>query len=210
MSTVHDESGESARVEARESWRSSELLTEEEKEALREASEHFWCKAERISHGSAVTPALTSLLDAIQSSAAPGGQRVTYVSPQGADRGTSLTLELRLYVAGSTSHSITTLSNLRAAIERRVGTDYLLEVIDVLREPHRALEDGVLGTPTLIKVAPGRTETFVGDLCSPSVVVRILERSIRPEASSPFDGDFGEDNSPRTKNYRIPKSRGAS
>ncbi len=43
-------------------------------------------------------------------------------------------------------------------------TDYELEIVDCIREPQRALQDGVLVTPTLLKLAPAPEETIIGTL----------------------------------------------
>ena len=42
--------------------------------------------------------------------------------------------------------------------------DYRLEVVDCIREPQRALQDGVLVTPTLLKLEPNPKETIIGTL----------------------------------------------
>jgi circadian clock protein KaiB len=81
---------------------------------------------------------------------------------------------LRLYVAGAAPHSAQALENLRAMCKGNVGDDYELQVIDVLRTPERALSDGILVTPTLVKVAPEPVRTIIGDLSSIAVVSRAL------------------------------------
>ena len=81
---------------------------------------------------------------------------------------------LRLYVAGAAPHSVQALSNIRAILSQRAGAGYSLDVVDVLREPARALKDGVLVTPTLVKLSPPPVQTVVGDLSASSVVLRAL------------------------------------
>ena len=73
-------------------------------------------------------------------------------------------LLLRLYVAGSAPNSTRAHTNLLALLERAGVTDYRLEVVDCFREPQRALQDGVLVTPTLLKLEPAPTETIIGTL----------------------------------------------
>jgi circadian clock protein KaiB len=60
-------------------------------------------------------------------------------------------LQLRLYVAGDAPNSVEARANLEAICSQNLepGT-YELEVIDVLEEPLRALDDGILVTPTLV------------------------------------------------------------
>lgn len=71
---------------------------------------------------------------------------------------------LRLYVTGMTACSTRAITNLRALCQERLGGQYDLEVIDLLKRPHRALEEQVIVTPTLIKETPGPVRRLVGDL----------------------------------------------
>jgi circadian clock protein KaiB len=73
-------------------------------------------------------------------------------------------LVLRLYVAGESPNSVQAKGNLQAAIERLAKEDVSVEYIDVLRHPERGLRDGVLVTPTLIKVAPPPEQRVIGSL----------------------------------------------
>ncbi len=79
---------------------------------------------------------------------------------------------LRLYIAGSTPSSLLALSNLKAVLE---DLPHHLETIDVLAEPTRALDDGVLVTPTLLRVAPEPLIRFVGTLDRGDAVRQALE-----------------------------------
>jgi circadian clock protein KaiB len=49
-----------------------------------------------------------------------------------------------------------------------------LEVVDIYKEPRRAVEDQIVCIPTLIKEAPGDVTRMVGDLSELSVVRRGL------------------------------------
>jgi circadian clock protein KaiB len=73
-------------------------------------------------------------------------------------------LHLRLYVAGSAPNSTRAHANLLALLDRAGARDCQLEIVDCIREPHRALQDGVLVTPTLVKLRPGPVETIIGTL----------------------------------------------
>lgn len=81
---------------------------------------------------------------------------------------------LRLFVAGNAPNSERAIANLRAICERYVSAPYRTEVIDVIREPGRAMAEGVLVTPTLIKVAPLPTRTLIGDLNESEAVLSAL------------------------------------
>ena len=63
-------------------------------------------------------------------------------------------LQLRLYVAGNTQNSALAAANLNALCRAHLPGRYDIEIVDVFREPERALADGILMTPTLIKLAP--------------------------------------------------------
>lgn len=71
---------------------------------------------------------------------------------------------LRLYVVAGAPNSIAARANL-AAILAPLGTEhYALEIVDCVTDPHRALKEGVLVTPTLVKLAPEPIQTIVGSL----------------------------------------------
>ncbi|WP_043336673.1 circadian clock KaiB family protein [Belnapia moabensis] len=84
-----------------------------------------------------------------------------------------MTAVVTLYVAGGAPRSAAALRNLTAAIAatgRPEGT-FRVELIDVLREPARALEAGLLATPSLaLTGANGRRRWFVGDFAQPEVL----------------------------------------
>src|SRR4051812_37144150 len=74
----------------------------------------------------------------------------------------SMHLQLRLYVAGDAPNSTLARNNLRQLLAGLDRAQYTLEVIDCLDEPLRALADGVLVTPTLMRVEPEPQRTIVG------------------------------------------------
>ena len=82
---------------------------------------------------------------------------------------------LRLYVAGDAPNSTLARSNLRRMLEGVHQDHYALEIIDCLDEPMRALNDGVLVTPTLVRVEPPPTRTIVGSLSALDRVANALE-----------------------------------
>lgn len=75
-------------------------------------------------------------------------------------------LVLRLYVAGSAPNSAAALSNLRALLHSGTSNDEPVpfEVVNVLREAARAFEDGVIVTPTLVRLHPLPVLRIVGTL----------------------------------------------
>jgi circadian clock protein KaiB len=72
--------------------------------------------------------------------------------------------KFRLYIAGDTQNSIMALANLSALCELRLPKHHKIEVVDVLREPKRALAEGIFMTPTLVKLAPSPVQKIVGTL----------------------------------------------
>jgi circadian clock protein KaiB len=95
-----------------------------------------------------------------------------------ARRGTRLVL--RLYVAGSAPNSTRAHANLLALLQRAGTQDYDLEVVDCIREPQRALRDGVLVTPTLLRVEPQPVETLIGTLSDARKVALTLGLADEP------------------------------
>ena len=82
---------------------------------------------------------------------------------------------LRLYVAGDAPNSARARANLRRLLNDVDPSCYRLEVIDCLSEPLRALDDGVLVTPTLVRVQPPPAQTVVGSLSALDRVADALE-----------------------------------
>jgi circadian clock protein KaiB len=90
------------------------------------------------------------------------------------NRGAEDTLVLRLYVAGDGPNSREAVGNLNAICSRWLEPRaYEVEIIDVLEEPLRALDDGVLVTPTLT-VNGAAPVSIVGTLSDHGAVVRAL------------------------------------
>ncbi|MDM5180192.1 circadian clock KaiB family protein [Massilia sp. DJPM01] len=84
------------------------------------------------------------------------------------------TFIFRLYVAGEAQNSVLARANLRALCETYLPGQHEIEVLDVFREPKRALEDGIFMTPTLLKLAPGSVRRIVGTLSQTEAVLLAL------------------------------------
>lgn len=74
------------------------------------------------------------------------------------------TIHLRLYIAGNAPHSSRAQANLAVICQHLPAGRICLEVIDVLQEPLRALQDKVIVTPVLRKLSPPPEAQIVGDL----------------------------------------------
>lgn len=72
--------------------------------------------------------------------------------------------KFRLYVAGDTPNSTRARTNLSAFCLAYLADRHEIEIVDLLRDPKRALADNILMTPTLIKLAPAPVQRIIGTL----------------------------------------------
>ena len=84
------------------------------------------------------------------------------------------TFKFRLYVAGNGLNSAQAVANLSALCRAHLPERHHIEVVDVFRQPERALQDGILMTPTLVKLAPLPVRTIIGTLRQTSSVLLAL------------------------------------
>lgn len=80
----------------------------------------------------------------------------------------------RLYIAEDTQNSAKAVANLSALGRTHLPGRHEVEIVDVLKEPMRALADSVLMTPTLIKLAPLPVRRIVGTLSQEDIVLQAL------------------------------------
>lgn len=85
-----------------------------------------------------------------------------------------LKYKFQLYVAGDTQNSAQAVANLSALCRIHFPDRYGIEVVDVFREPQRALDEGILMTPTLIKIAPAPARRIFGTLSQTRPVLLAL------------------------------------
>ena len=71
---------------------------------------------------------------------------------------------LRLYVTGTTPHSLQAIVNIRKICEEHLAGRYDLEVIDILQHPTLAESEQIIAVPTLIKKLPLPLRHFIGDM----------------------------------------------
>jgi len=81
---------------------------------------------------------------------------------------------LRLYVAGNAPNSRRAVANARTICEEHFAAGYELEIVDLLEQPRRALADGIIVTPTLLRLAPLPVSRVLGDLSNTSNVLLVL------------------------------------
>jgi circadian clock protein KaiB len=83
-------------------------------------------------------------------------------------------LVLRLYIAGNAPNSLSAIANVRAICDAHFGAGHKLEIVDMLQHPQRALADGVIVTPTLMKLSPLPVRRVIGNLRDKAQLLLIL------------------------------------
>lgn len=89
-------------------------------------------------------------------------------------------LKLRLYVAGDSPHSAAARVNLDRLAREYLPRDHSIEIIDVVKDPGRALADGVLLTPMLVRIDPLPKRVVLGNLNDTQTVLRTLNLKDKP------------------------------
>lgn len=84
-------------------------------------------------------------------------------------------LRLRLYVSGNAPNSARAVVNLRALCAAHFASAHDLEIVDILREPGRAMTDGIIVSPTLLKLSPAPVARVIGDLSDTARVLLTLD-----------------------------------
>jgi circadian clock protein KaiB len=81
------------------------------------------------------------------------------------------TVSFILYICSQTPNSIQAEANLKSMCRSNFPENHQIEIVDVLRQPQRALTDGIIVTPTLVKIAPVPKQVIMGNL---SNIPRVL------------------------------------
>lgn len=84
----------------------------------------------------------------------------------------------RLFIAGDTPRSARAVANLRAFCEAAFGEAYVVEVIDVQKNPDLADIDGVLATPMVTRLSPEPPRSVIGDLSDPARLAAALDIAV--------------------------------
>ena len=85
---------------------------------------------------------------------------------------------LRLYVTGHTEKTANTIEQVRQMLRntlKLLEDEQAIEVINILEDPQRAIEDKVFATPTLVKVSPQPSRRIIGDLSDNQKIRQALE-----------------------------------
>lgn len=81
---------------------------------------------------------------------------------------------MQLFIVGGAPRSALAVQNLEAICGHFLAGRYSLTVIDVVHHPERAVNEGLLGLPCLIKTRPGLVRRLVGDLSDQGRVLQAL------------------------------------
>lgn len=78
---------------------------------------------------------------------------------------------LKLYVAGVTPRSSEAIKNLKLICETNVPGRYVIEIIDLLKNPQLAEGDQIIAVPTLVRKLPAPIRKILGDLSNTEKVL---------------------------------------
>jgi circadian clock protein KaiB len=84
------------------------------------------------------------------------------------------THKFRLYVADDTMNSAQATANLHALCQTHLPGRHEIEIVDVFKEPQRALLEGIRMTPTLLRLSPLPIRRVVGTLMDTQRVLETL------------------------------------
>lgn len=80
-----------------------------------------------------------------------------------------------LYVTGSAPNSLRARDNLAEICQQFLPDRHEIEIVDLTRNPERALSDGIFITPTLVRRNPGTEVRIMGSLSDRPVVLASLQ-----------------------------------
>ena len=80
----------------------------------------------------------------------------------------------RLYVTGDAPNSLQAIANLTELCETHLPDRHQIEIVDVLLDPMRALNEAIYMTPTLITESPYPGHRIVGTLSHTEPILQIL------------------------------------
>jgi circadian clock protein KaiB len=84
------------------------------------------------------------------------------------------TFKFRLYIADDTMNSSQASANLQALCKTYLSGRHEIEIVDVFKEPQRAILEGIRMTPTLLRLAPLPIRRIVGTLVDTQRVLETL------------------------------------
>jgi circadian clock protein KaiB len=83
-------------------------------------------------------------------------------------------VDFRVYVGGDAPNSVLAVTNLRAICAEYLEENFRIDVVDILLSPERAWDDGVMVTPTTLRISPTPSAPIVGNLNNRQAVLQVL------------------------------------
>ena len=80
----------------------------------------------------------------------------------------------RLYIAGDAPNSLQAIANLTRICETHLPDRHAIEIVDVLLDPKRALDESIFLTPLLVTESPYPGHRIVGTLSQTEPILQIL------------------------------------
>ncbi|HEY4789471.1 MAG TPA: circadian clock KaiB family protein [Bacteroidales bacterium] len=77
---------------------------------------------------------------------------------------------LRLYIIEKSRGHLESVDKLNHLLNSKFDSCYTLEVIDILKNPEMTIKEGILASPTLIRVEPLPPKRIIGSLLNKDVV----------------------------------------
>ncbi len=80
-----------------------------------------------------------------------------------------------LFIAGMTPQSAGAVENLRRICDKYLDGRFALEIVDVNKERHKAVEHEIIAIPTLVRTLPQPRRMVLGDLSQTEKVLKMLD-----------------------------------
>ena len=77
-------------------------------------------------------------------------------------------LDLRLFVAGSSTRSLRSIDLVKRACEKHAAGRYNLSIVDIYLNPEEATRSQIVAVPTLVRCFPQPVRMYVGEMGSPT------------------------------------------
>lgn len=88
-------------------------------------------------------------------------------------------LVLQLYVTGMSPKSMEAIENIKQLCDEHLIDTFELEIIDIYKNPERAIDQHIVFSPSLIKQLPLPRKTLIGTLADTGKVIKALGISIK-------------------------------
>ena len=85
--------------------------------------------------------------------------------------------DLCLYITNKTPRSVSAVTNLKKICEEHLRGRYRIEVVDLLKDPERAISDQIVAVPTVVRRLPKPIRKTVGDLSNAQRFLEALDFS---------------------------------